>query len=205
VNEQAIYAATVQQVVRLARRAAAARDLLRGMAVWVAGRALAEGGNADRAAWAVLERQLHQALDALAAPAGPPAPDPDVTPRTAFYRQLYGGRTVSGPGGAGGDAPDGPVEPVEPLLEPVVIAIPAGLVEKGTAVRWWIEEEQRATEAYLFERADDIRRKLIAPFGLLYALEAQIGRLAALLTGAAGGSQGSGVRGQGSGGRGGWE
>lgn len=170
-TDHEIHAANVRQIVRLERRLAEVADGLRGLGVTAAARSMADdASNGERAAWGMAERQAARLL-ALA-----------VGGQGSGVR----GRTASGPGGDGGTGGTGETPgPGDPLLEPVTIAIPAGLVERVTAARWWIEEEQRATEAYLFDRADDIRRKLIQPFGLLYAIEAQIGSLAALLTGAA--------------------
>lgn len=171
-TEHDLYQATVLHVVRLSVRLARIGTEI-GLAQQAAAvRALAEGDNADRAAWAALERSLAGIL-ALT----------DGGQESGGRSRGAGAGTASGPGGAGADvAPAEPAAPVEPLLEPVTIAVPAGLVAKATAVRWWVEEEQRATEAYLFDRADDIRRTLIRPFGLLYGLESQIRSLAALLT-----------------------
>jgi|GEM_PF-4915357 len=75
----------------------------------------------------------------------------------------------------------GPQGEPDPLA--VEIAIPTGIVQQVVAVRWWIEEEQRAAENFLWDRAETIRRQLIKPEGLLYVLERNVALLALLLTG----------------------
>jgi hypothetical protein len=186
-TEHELYAATVHQVVRLERRLAEVARELTLLQVEAATRALAAVeaasdaaiSNSERAAWARLERRLG-GLRALADVVRAPAAGRRPAAEQAVAEERAALQTASGPGGEGGDVPSGPADP---LLEPVTIAIPAGLPDAMTAVRWWIEEEQRATEMYLFDRADDIRRKLIQPFGLLYALESKIKSLTELVTG----------------------
>lgn len=73
--------------------------------------------------------------------------------------------------------------PPEPIGGAVEIAIPPDLAGRMKAIRWWIEEEQRANEVFLFDRAEAIRRELTKPSGLLYSTEFQVERLTSLLTG----------------------
>jgi len=87
-------------------------------------------------------------------------------------------RTTFGPGGEFGDS--GLPEPISGAVE---IAIPPDLAGRMKAIRWWIEEEQRANEDFLFDRAEAIRRELLRPSGLLYSTEFQVQSLTALLTG----------------------
>jgi len=81
-------------------------------------------------------------------------------------------KTAAGPEGQGGDAPDGAMWAVE-------VAIPPGLVAKAKAALWWVEEEQRAAENFLWPRAEAIRGTLIHEHGLLWALVRQAEGIAA--------------------------
>jgi len=81
-------------------------------------------------------------------------------------------KTAGGPDSQGEDAPDWADWAVE-------VAIPAGLVAKAKAALWWVEEEQRASENFLWPRAEAIRLALIHKYGLLWALVRQAEGIAA--------------------------
>jgi hypothetical protein len=81
--------------------------------------------------------------------------------------------------------PQDAIGPTEPIGGAVEIAIPQDLAGRMKAIRWWIEEEQRANEVFLFDRAEAIRRELTKAGGLLYTTEFHVESLTALLTGEA--------------------